>query len=265
MRSTTTCNMNDTLQPCVGCHAGKTWYKGGIPCKECHTSIPEEQRTRSSMLLSPSLNYGESQSYYQEKRKKWINYYFEIFHPRWPLIYRGTFDISGEQSAESAAVELNNKLDFAIRDQSIEVEGACSSCFWPIAIYQAILLHVILSIIMKADGVVNLDLKASIPTTDLELLKSLVRSCQKLGMFFYLNMLARYKEVDLPSFAWVVSSFSTDNSPLLHARELQFLLPSNDPLWNSVKRNEWEANAKDETISLKITFKQSRFQISQMY
>lgn len=122
---------------------------------------------------------------------------------------------------------------------------------------------------MKADGAVSLDLKTSISAADLALLKSLVGSCRKLGMFFYPNMLARYKESDLPSFVWVgteelkrfimalyklcakVSCRSTDNSPLLHARELQFPLPSNDPLWNSVERDEWEAHAKDESISLK--------------
>lgn len=121
---------------------------------------------------------------------------------------------------------------------------------------------------MKADGAVNLDLKTSISATDLALLKSLVGSCRQLGMFFYPNMLARYKESDLPSFVWVgieelkrfsmalyklctkVNSLATDNS-LLHARELQFPLPSNDPLWNSAGRDEWEDNLKDETISLK--------------
>lgn len=121
---------------------------------------------------------------------------------------------------------------------------------------------------MKADNAVNLDLKTSISATDLALLKSLVGSCRQLGMFCYPNMLARYKESDLPSFVWVgieelkrfstalyklctkVNSLATDNS-LLHARELQFPLPSNDRLWNSVGRDEWEANAKDETISLK--------------
>jgi hypothetical protein len=185
--------------------------------------------------------------------------------------------ISGEQSAQSAAVELHDILDFAIRDQrkwdASEVEGACSACFWPIATYQAILLHVIFSVIVKADGVVNLDLKASISTADLALLKSIVGSCRKLGMFFYPNMLARYSEDDLPSFVWVsieevkrfgialykfcakISSSSTEDSPLLHASELQFPLPSNDPLWNSFGRDEWEVNAKGEnTISMQDDF-----------
>ncbi|KAL6229743.1 hypothetical protein BDW75DRAFT_224525 [Aspergillus navahoensis] len=292
--------LNRARRACVGCHVGKTRCEGGIPCEECarrgikcsfqeHDSTSEEQRTGSSTPLSPSLNHGEPQLYYWEKRAKWINRYFETFHPRWPFIHRGSFNVrretplllqsmmaigmwtSGEQSAQSAAVQLFDKLEFAIRDQrqkwdASEVEGACSTCFWPIATYQAILLHLILSVIIKADGVVKLDLNASISATDLAILKSLVGSCRNLGMLFYPNMLARYKETDLPSFVWVgieevkrfsmalyklcakVSSSSADDSSLLHARELQFPLPSNDPLWNSVGRDDWEANARDSDI-----------------
>ncbi|KAL4945740.1 hypothetical protein BDV06DRAFT_229940 [Aspergillus oleicola] len=300
--------LNRARRACVGCRAGKTRCEGGVPCEECVrrnvqcsfqplASIPEEQRTRSLTPLWSSLNHGDLQSYYWGKRTKWINCYFETFHPNWPFIHRGSFDVrqetplllqsmmaigmwtSGDQSAQSAAVELYDKLDFAIRDQrqkwdASEVEGACSACFWPIATYQAILLHVILSVIMKADGVVKLDLRASVSATDLALLKSLVGSCRKLGFFFYPNMLARYKEADLPSFVWVsieevkrfsialyklcvkLNSSSTGDSPLLHASELQFPLPSNDPLWNSVERDEWEANAKQQdTISLKDDYK----------
>lgn len=128
---------------------------------------------------------------------------------------------------------------------------------------------------MKTGGVVNIDLKASISAADLELLKSLIGSCRRLGMLFYPNMLARYKEADLPSFVWVgieeakrfslalyklcakLSSPSPDDRPLLHASELQFPLPSNEPLWNSVEKDEWEANAKGEnTISLKYDFQE---------
>lgn len=83
-------------------------------------------------------------------------------------------------------------------------------------------------------------------------------------------MLARYNEADLPSFVWVcieevkrfsialyklcvkLSSSSLEDRPLLLASELQFPLPFNDPLWNSVERDEWEANVEDEnTVSLK--------------
>lgn len=79
-------------------------------------------------------------------------------------------------------------------------------------------------------------------------------------------MLARYKEADLPSFVWVsieevkrfnialyklcakLSSSSQEDRPLLPASELQFPLPSNNPLWNSVGRDEWEANAMGENM-----------------
>lgn len=119
---------------------------------------------------------------------------------------------------------------------------------------------------MKADSVVNLDLKASISTADLELLKSLVGSCRRLGMFFYPNMLSKFEETDLPSFVWVsveevkrfsvalyrlcakLSNSNTEDGPLLRASELQFPMPSNDDLWNSVRRDEWEANAKEENM-----------------
>jgi hypothetical protein len=123
---------------------------------------------------------------------------------------------------------------------------------------------------MKSDGVVNVDLKATIPATDLSLLSSLVGSCRRLGMFFYPNILAKYSEADLSSFVWVgieevkrfsialyklcakLSSSTTEEKPLINARELQFPLPSNDQLWNSVGRDEWDANAKGEdTVSLK--------------
>lgn len=147
-----------------------------------------------------------------------------------------------------------------------EVEGACSNCFWPIATYQAILLHIILSILVKGEGIVNLNLKASISAEDLTLLKSLVESCRRLGMFSYPNILARYKEADLPPFVWVgveefkrfnislyklcatLSSASPEDRPLLPASELHFPLPSNEPLWNSMERDEWEANAKEEKM-----------------
>lgn len=72
-----------------------------------------------------------------EKREQYINLYFEKFHPCWSFIHKGTFDIRhetpllvqsmvviglwarGEQSAQSAAVELHGKLDSAIRDQRV--------------------------------------------------------------------------------------------------------------------------------------------------
>jgi hypothetical protein len=90
--------------------------------------------------------------------------------------------------------ELQEKWDAS------EVEGVSSACFWPVATYQATLLHLILSVVMKSSGLINLDLRASISSPDLGLLKSLLGNCRKLGMFFYSSMLSKYKDTDLPSF-----------------------------------------------------------------
>ncbi|CEJ62810.1 Putative C2H2 type zinc finger domain protein [Penicillium brasilianum] len=295
---------------CASCHASKSRCEGGFPCGECvrrnvhcsfqdiDASAAEKQEQHPSSLIprSSSSNQKESQIYYLEKRKQCVHYYFDVFHPFWPFIHKATFDVhqetplllqsivaigmwtSGERSTQSAAVELHNNLDSAIRDQrekwdASEAEGACSTCFWPIATYQAILLHVIFSVLVKSERAVNLDLKASISAADLTLLESLVGSCRRLGMFFYPNILAKYKESDLPGFVWVgveeikrfnialyklcakLSSESPNDKPLLPAGELQFPLPSNDSLWNSVERHEWEAYAKlENTVSLSDDF-----------
>ncbi|KAJ5667255.1 C2H2 type zinc finger domain protein [Penicillium longicatenatum] len=123
---------------------------------------------------------------------------------------------------------------------------------------------------MNADGGVNLDLEASISAADLALLKSLVRTCRRLGMFLYPTMLARYNEADLPLFVAVgieksndstvcakLSSYSSEDRILLHASEPQFPLPGNDALLNAVERDEWEANGREEDAgSLKDDFHQ---------
>jgi hypothetical protein len=82
-------------------------------------------------------------------------------------------------------------------------------------------------------------------------------------------MLAKFKEADIPSFVWVcteevkrfiialykfctkLNSSDSGEPPLLSASELDFPLPSNDALWHSIGKHEWEANAKDQnTVSL---------------
>ncbi|KAL2844900.1 C2H2 type zinc finger domain protein [Aspergillus pseudodeflectus] len=282
--------------PCDECLRRK------IPCslRDQHASPTRQQGQQEQYpgSLNPrslsSLDHEQTppQSYCWERRKQCVDSYFETFHPRWPFIHKATFNIhretplllqamvaiglwvSGEKSARCAAAELHEKLDLAIRDQrekwdASDVEGACSECMWPIPTYQAILLHIMFSVLMRTDGhgAVTLDLKVSISTPDLQLLQSLVGSCQRLGMFYYPNILAKYNEGDLASFVWVgieevkrfnialykfCASLSTPSSdgpgywPLLPASQLQFPLPTNTPLWSAVGKDEWEANAPDE-------------------
>jgi hypothetical protein len=102
-------------------------------------SVAEEQEQHPSSLIprSSSPNQKESRVYYLEKRKQCANCYFEVFHDFWPFIHKATFDVhqetplllqsivaigmwtSGERSTQSAAVELHDSLDFAIRDQTV--------------------------------------------------------------------------------------------------------------------------------------------------
>ncbi|OJJ65849.1 hypothetical protein ASPBRDRAFT_60199 [Aspergillus brasiliensis CBS 101740] len=308
-RHKTTEPLDRARRACAGCHIGKSRCEGGVPCDECvRRNIPcsfqvkggiaEQERFRNQIPLSSSANPERSREFYWEKRKQYVDRYFEVFHPRWPFIHKGTFNLhqetplllqaivaigmwtSRELPVQSAAVELHDKLDCAIRDQrekwdASEVEGACSNCFWPIATYQAILLHIIFSALTRSGGIVNLDLKASISAEDFTLLKSLVGSCRRLGMFSYPNMLAKYKETDLPPFVWVgveefkrfnislyklcgqLSSAGPGDKPLLSASELQFPLPSNDPMWNSTGKEDWHAYAKEENmVSLNNEFRE---------
>lgn len=94
-------------------------------------------------------------------------------------------------------------------------------------------------------------------------------------MFYYPNIIAKYEETDLAPFVWVCveeikqfnialykvcgkasSSSIRDEShgnnnavcSLITAGELQFPLPSNIPLWNSVNTEEWMAVGRDEKL-----------------
>ncbi|KOS36944.1 hypothetical protein ACN38_g12286 [Penicillium nordicum] len=223
---------------CKSCHAGKSRCGGGVPCDEClrrkiecsfndpaGTVENPSPRPETHRVSSMKHDQSQSQSQNTEKAEHYIRLYFETFHPSWPFIHQGSFDIrretpflvqsmiviglwaTREPSAQSAAVELHGKLDLALRDQrekwdASEAPGACSTCVWPIAMYQAILLHIIFSFLVSSRTAVDFDLKVSLPPADLGLLEALVRSCRRLGMFYYPNIIAKYEEADLASFVW---------------------------------------------------------------
>lgn len=95
-------------------------------------------------------------------------------------------------------------------------------------------------------------------------------------MFYYPNVLARYEQNDLASYVWICieevkrfnlalyrvcrASSSSDihdksgrqysvtgeASCELTADELQFPMPKNDPLWNAVRKEEWEPSVNDD-------------------
>ncbi|KAJ5407359.1 hypothetical protein N7465_008643 [Penicillium sp. CMV-2018d] len=294
---------------CKSCHAGKSRCEGGVPCDEClrrkiecsfndPAGTVENQSPGSETHRASSMKHDQPQSQNTENAEHYIRLYFEAFHPSWPFIHKASFDIrretpflvqsmiviglwaTREPPAQSAAVELHGKLDLALRDQrgkwdASEAPSACSTCVWPIAMYQAILLHIIFSFLVSSRTAVDFDLKISPPPADLGLLGALVRSCRRLGMFYYPNIIAKYDEADLASFVWVCveeikqfnlalykvcgkasSSSMRDERhgnidsvwSLITAGELQFPLPSNVPLWNSVNTDEWMAVGRDEKL-----------------
>lgn len=133
---------------CKNCHAGKSRCEGGVPCDEClrrriqcffdeNDSI-ETERPVSSTYIASSLKDDEIQSNHSDKKEQYIGLYFKDFHPFWPFIHRGSFNVhretplllqsmtvlglwcSGEKSSQSAAVELHEKLHMAIRDQKVQ-------------------------------------------------------------------------------------------------------------------------------------------------
>lgn len=140
--------LNRARRACENCHAGKSRCEGGVPCDEClrrkiqcsfddHDAIGTEHPVSSPGLAS-SPTHSDSQSAGSDKGEKHIDLYFEAFHPVWPFIHRGSFNIhretplllqsmtviglwcSGEKSFQSAAVELHEKLHLAIRDQKVQ-------------------------------------------------------------------------------------------------------------------------------------------------
>ncbi|KAJ5548347.1 hypothetical protein N7513_005581 [Penicillium frequentans] len=300
--------LNRAARACENCHASKSRCQGAVPCDEClrrklecsfddHSGVIQKRRPETSTDRLSDLTQDQPQCNDLEKGAEYIRLYFEAFHPHWSFVHKGSFDwrhetplllqsmvvigmwASGEESAKSAAVELHDKIDLAIRDQkdkwdASEKDEACSACLWPIPTYQAILLHIIFSLILKSQGALNFDLKVSLPRADLGLLQTLVRSCRRLGMFYYPNILSRYQETSLASFTWVgieemkrfnlalykvCGKLSSDSiagagihgddaeMALLSATELQFPLPSSPALWNAIGKDEWIVHMKDST------------------
>ncbi|KAL4945163.1 hypothetical protein BDV06DRAFT_185403 [Aspergillus oleicola] len=287
-----------TRQACVNCRASKSRCEGGQPCIGClrrqiDCSFSEQATTPENHYLHRTVKPSGP-----EKVQRFLKLYFELFHPHWPFIHQPSFVqnqnyekpllvqsmivigmwVTNVRVMRSAAVDLHTTLNSAIYEQrerwdATTSEVASPNCDWPLSTYQAILLHIIFSLLYKGKAAIGLDLKLSVSVHDTSLLASLVQSCRRLGMFHYSNILARYRyDHDISGhlpYIWVgveehkrfsltlyrvtkalsceKNSTITDTDDWqLQPSELQFPLPKNERLWHASTREEWASAAEED-------------------
>jgi hypothetical protein len=185
--------------------------------------------------------------------------------------------IQGSRNSQDFAKSLHSRLGTAIRSQRVStpsllighvvlifpqnqwdhssldpVRGTHISC--PITTYQSVLLHVILSILMTRDSrAVDLGLRHCIPAEEYDLLMALVRSCQRLGIFSYPDMLAQHHPDAPLKMIWVgveemkrfalalykvahictvMNTRETSQEKLLTLADLSFPTPDSDEMWD---------------------------------
>ncbi|RAL15205.1 Zn(II)2Cys6 transcription factor [Aspergillus homomorphus CBS 101889] len=301
-------------QACDNCRVLKARCEGGAPCSAClrrhiSCSLVEGSTSTGTEDTGPQQTV-QPRSSPSAKAEHFIKIFFQKFHPHWPFIHQWSFNITqgkenalllqsmtvigmwitGLPSNRSAAKELHAVLDAAIYQQrekwdaSMHESASSATCKWPIAMYQAILLHIIFALTSKDSVTLGLDLKPALPANDKTLLKSLVQSCRKLGMFYYPNMLARFRPEEPGGHVWVgveeVKRFvlalnrvckiigaeeqaanvhgkhrdvPTPRSGLLTASELHFPMPTSEALWNAGTEEAWNAAAVDKTDLIHLT------------
>ncbi|CAG7978436.1 unnamed protein product [Penicillium nalgiovense] len=304
---------------CTHCRNQKTRCHGGPPCTNCQRRGIRCSLTRQSGVVQPASapnNELDTRSTMprsippqprrprSETEDHFVGRYFDLFHPHWPFIHRGTFIeyespllvqsmivigmwMAEEEKIRSKAVDLHNVLGAAIREQKEQWDAsrsdeACALCLWPVPTYQAILLHIISAGMIRGIGTLFPDLRPCLTSPDADLLQRLVASCKKLGMFYYPNILARFSRNEPPVYVWVsIEEIKRFNSALfkacrafngsgrqggsienfnmeetvswaLSARELQFPLPRNKPLWNALSREEWVAADSEDVYRLNL-------------
>ncbi|PLB35938.1 uncharacterized protein BDW47DRAFT_133178 [Aspergillus candidus] len=237
---------------CSACHGRKERCHGGFPCSACEKrgvpclskdSAPEEQRAvddNVEMILShrvrrPSPAPAESSipSPPTSGAPRWVaqdyvDIYFREFHPRWPFLHRGTFDLShepciliqsivmiglwieGGRKSRDSARDLHRNLCAAIRSQMDRwyvldsTPDGNQNTPWPIATFQSVLLQSIFALLLAGDqAAFDLNLRYYIQTDEYELLLALVQTCRRSRIFFYPAMLAQHSATAPLAMVWV--------------------------------------------------------------
>ncbi|PIG84019.1 hypothetical protein AARAC_006326 [Aspergillus arachidicola] len=291
---------------CTHCRTQKVRCHAGPPCANCQRRGVECSLVRREETAHPDRSPNEArdtrptirQSIPQQPRlrrreteDRFVGIYFDVFHPHWPFIHRGTFGenespllvqsmvaiglwMSGEEKEKYKAIDLHNVLGKAIRQQTEQWDGSESENATP----ASMLLHIISAGMMKSSRTsLQPHLKPSLPPVEADLLRRLVASRKRLGMFYYPNILSRFSTEEPGAYVWVsieeikrfnlalfklcsavgasspgpgdgdgpdsltVASRDEAGNWGLLARELQFPLPRNMPLWNALTAEEWFA------------------------
>jgi hypothetical protein len=127
----------------------------------------------------------------------------------------------------------------------------------------------------------DFELKASVTPHTTELLAALIRSCRKLGMFYYPNILAQYRETGDEALAFLfieevkrfnlslyklgrklsltnighLGSIQEDSLTLnwwVATNELQFPMPKSRLVWDAATRDEWNRAVPAGSIGLEL-------------
>ncbi|KAJ5688432.1 hypothetical protein N7536_011051 [Penicillium majusculum] len=220
----------------------------------------------------------------------YIHLYFTHLHQHWPILHRHTFSVadepqlllqavimiglwvSGSPAAQEGARNLHSKLKLAISAQQENwarspVEGEqdnegldSPSSRWPIATYQGILLCVIFSLLSTPIGL-ELNLGLVLSVSDRQIFSALVATCLRNNIFYYPNMLTRYRNVESLTCMWVgveeIKRFGLalykvsrlcgrgslgepdePDSVVLRLSDLQFPMPDDKNLWDASSNPE---------------------------
>ncbi|OQE45060.1 hypothetical protein PENCOP_c002G05151 [Penicillium coprophilum] len=162
----------------------------------------------------------------------YIHLYFSHFHQHWPILHRHTFSIpdepplllqavlmiglwvSGSPEARQDARDLHYKLGMAISSQrdnweqspveeDHDNEGPDSpTSRWPVGTYQGILLYIIFSLLASSPIGLELNLSLALPVSDRQILSALVATCLRNNIFYYPNMVTRYRNVESITCMW---------------------------------------------------------------
>ncbi|KAJ5812982.1 hypothetical protein N7447_010005 [Penicillium robsamsonii] len=133
---------------------------------------------------------------------------------------------------------------------------------WPIGTYQGILLYIIFSLLASSSIGLELNLSLALHVSDRQILSALIATCLRNNIFYYPNMVTRYRNVESVTCMWVgveeikrlglalykVSrlcgrgsclgeSDETDSRPF-RLSDLQFPLPDRRHFWEAASNAE---------------------------